>query len=131
MFLSCQPNPHRGGRMTRALVFDHGAGQRFAIDAEILHKQPGLLEEFGHNLPLRFKVLDGVAYALCFVGGVGTVTVAWWMFFVGLAACVLMLATNRKSAGEAARRAARRSVDDFRRLHELGCLWVLYPADAA
>ena len=116
--------------MTRALVFDHGAGQRFAVDAETLHKHPGLLEEFEPNMALRFKVLDGVAYGLCFLGGVGTVTVAWWMFILGLAACVLMLATNRKSAGEVARRIARRSTDEFLRLHELGCLWVLYPRTA-
>ncbi|HPF23834.1 MAG TPA: hypothetical protein PK417_10165 [Hyphomonas sp.] len=127
MFLKCEPNPHQGGRMTRAVLFDHGAGQRFAIDAEALHKQPDLLNEFGAHNGLRFKTLDAVAYGLCFVGGVGTVTVAWWMFFIGLAACVLMLAANRKSAGEAARNAARRSVDDFRRLHELGCLWLVYP----
>ncbi|MEZ5946401.1 MAG: hypothetical protein R3C13_04375 [Hyphomonas sp.] len=126
MFLKCQPNPHRGGRMTRALVFDHGAGQRFAVDAEMLHKRPELLREFGRFHALQFKALDIVAYALCFIGGVGTVMVAWWMFFVGLAACVMMLATNRKSAGEVARRAARRSTDDFRRLHEMGCLWVVY-----
>ena len=126
MFLRCEPNPHQGGRMTRAILFDHGAGQRFAIDAEALHRHPDLLNEFGPNLGMRFKVLDIVAYALCFIGGVGTVTVAWWMFFVGLAACVLMLAANRKSAGEVARNAARRSTQDFRRLHELGCLWLVY-----
>ena len=33
---------------------------------------------------------------------------------------------NRKSAGEAARNAARRSTDNFRRLHELGCMWLVY-----
>ncbi|MEZ5997132.1 MAG: hypothetical protein R3B98_00365 [Hyphomonas sp.] len=27
---------------------------------------------------------------------------------------------------EVARKAARQSVDDFRRLHEMGCLWVVY-----
>lgn len=126
MFLRCEPNPHKGGRMTRAVLFEHGAGQRFVIDAEAVHKHPEMLNEFGQFLGMRFKALDLVAYGLCFIGGVGTVTVAWWMFFVGLAACVLMLATNRKSAGEAARNAARASTENFRRLHELGCLWVHY-----
>lgn len=127
MFLKCEPNPHQGGRMTRAVLFEHGgAGRRFAIDAEALHKQPDHLNEFGAWLGIRFRLLDLIAYGLCFIGGVGTIMVAWWMFFVGLAACVLMLAVNRKSAGEAARNAARRSVDNFRRLHELGYLWVAY-----
>ena len=126
MFLKCEPNPHQGGRMTRAVLFSHADGQRFAIDAEALHKKPDLLNEFGAHNSLRFRTLDAVAYGLCFIGGVGTVTVAWWMFFVGLAACVLMLAANRKSAGETARNAARRSTDNFRRLHELGCLWLVY-----
>ena len=44
----------------------------------------------------------------------------------GLAICVLMLATNRKTAGEIARKAATRSVDNFRALHEMGCLWLVY-----
>lgn len=126
MFLRCEPNPHQGGRMTRTVRFDYGGGQRYSVDAEALHKRPDMLNEFGAHLGLRYKVLDAVAYGLCFVGGVATVTVAWWMFFVGLAACVLMIAANRKSAGEAACRAARRSTDNFRRLHELGCLWVDY-----
>ena len=126
MFLKCAPNPHQGGRMTRAVLFNHAGGQCFAIDAEALHKHPQLLNEFGAFNGLRFRSLDALAYGLCFVGGVGTITVAWWMFFVGLAACVLMLAVNRKSAGEAARNAARRSPDNFRRLHELGCMWLVY-----
>ena len=126
MFLKCEPNPHQGGRMTRAVLFEHGAGQRFAIDAEVLHKHPELLNEFGSWHGMRFKVLDLLAYGLCFIGGVGTITVAWWMFFVGLAACVLMLAANRKSAGEVARNAARASTDNFLRLHDMGCLWVHY-----
>ncbi|MBD3769269.1 MAG: hypothetical protein IE925_03915 [Rhodobacterales bacterium] len=126
MFLKCEPNPHQGGRMTRAVLFDYTPGQRYAIDAESLHKHPDLLNEFGAHNGLRFRTLDAVAYGLCFIGGVGTITVAWWMFFVGLAACVLMLAANRKSAGEAGRNAARRSTDNFRRLHELGCLWLVY-----
>ena len=91
MFLKCEPNPHQGGRMTRAVLFNHAGGQRFAIDAEALHKKPDMLNEFGPLNSLRFRTLDAIAYGLCFVGGVGTIMVAWWMFFVGLAACVLML----------------------------------------
>ncbi len=126
MFLKCQPNPHRDGRMTRVVKFESVPGQRYAIDAEFLHKQPDMLNAFGRFHGLRFKLLDIVAYGLCFAGGVATVTVAWWMFAVGLVACVLMLAANRKSAGEVARAAARRSTDEFRQLHEMGCLWLDY-----
>ena len=104
MFLKCAPNPHRAGRMTRALFIEQVPGQRFAIDAEELHKRPELLNAF---------VLASFA-------------VVWWAFMPGLAICVLMLATNRKSAGEIARKAATRSVDDFRALHEMGCLWLVY-----
>ncbi|MEZ5997131.1 MAG: hypothetical protein R3B98_00360 [Hyphomonas sp.] len=70
----------------QALVFDHGAGTRFAVDAEMLHKQRNACRIPGFHLPMQFKALDIVAHTLCFIGGVGTVTVAWWMFFVGLAA---------------------------------------------
>jgi hypothetical protein len=126
MFLKCEPNPHRAGRMTRTLMFEHVPGQRFAIDAEQLHKQPELLNAFGRNMYVRFRVLDALAYLICLLGALATITFVWWAFIPGLAICVLMLAANRKTAGEIARQAATRSVDNFRKLHEMGCLWLVY-----
>ncbi len=126
MFLKCHPNPHRGGRMTRALVYEEAPGQRYAIDAEALHKQPELLKEFGQFMYVRFRVLDALAYLICLLGALVSVFYLWWAFIPGLAICVLMLAVNRHAAGEIARAAARKSVDDFRRLHEMGCLWLVY-----
>ena len=122
MFLKCAPNPHRAGRMTRALFIEQVPGQRFAIDAEELHKRPELLNAFGRFMYVRFRVLDAVAYLICLLGVLASFAVVWWAFMPGLAICVLMLATNRKSAGKA----ATRSVDDFRALHEMGCLWLVY-----
>ena len=125
MYLRCRPNPHFGGRMTRALTFESAPGQRFAIDAETLHKRPELLSAFGPWMYLRFRVLDACAYLIFLLSVLGSLQYNWWLFIPGLAACVLMLAANRKSAGAVARNAARRSADHFRRLHEIGCLWLV------
>ncbi|KCZ90077.1 hypothetical protein [Hyphomonas johnsonii] len=126
MFLKCEPNPHRAGQMTRAVFMENVPGQRFAIDAEELHKRPELLNAFGRNMYVRFRVLDALAYFICLLGFLATLAFVWWAFIPGLAICALMLAVNRKSAGEIARRAASRSVDNFRALHEMGCLWLVY-----
>lgn len=125
MFLKCEPNPHHGGRMTRAVFFEHVPGQRFAIDAETLHKQPELLNAFGRHMNLRFKLLDTVAYMMLLIGVIGSMSVAWYLFIPGLATCLLMLMANRLTAGDVARQAAKRSVDSFRHLHEMGCLWLV------
>jgi hypothetical protein len=125
MFLSCQPNPHDSGRMTRALIFENTPGTRFAIDAEALHRRPELLKPFGRGLDLRLRVLDGLAYLSCLIGLIAALLVGWWMAGVGLVICVLMLAANRKTAGRLARSAAQRSSESFRKLHEMGCLWLV------
>lgn len=126
MFLKCQPNPHKGGRMTRALVYEQSPGQLFAIDAETLHKQPELLSDFGRYMYARFRILDAMAYLICLLGVLASIAYVWWMFIPGLAICALMLSVNRKTAGAIARSAARKSVDNFRKLHEMGCLWLVY-----
>lgn len=126
MFLKCQPNPHRGGRMTRAIVYEQAPGQHFAIDAEILHKQPELLNDFGSYMHTRFRILDALAYFICLAGVLASLAFVWWMFLPGVAICTMMLAVNRKAAGEIALRAARKSADNFRKLHELGCLWLVF-----
>lgn len=125
MFLSCQPNPHDSGRMTRALIFENTPGTRFAIDAEALHRRPELLKPFGRGLDLRLRVLDGLAYLSCLIGLIAALVVGWWMAGLGLVICVLMLAANRKTAGRLARSAAQRSSESFRKLHEMGCLWLV------
>lgn len=125
VFLRPEPNPHQSGRMTRAVLLKASADQTYAIDAEWLHKQPQLLNQFGEHMDIRFRLLDTMAYLLCLLGVIGSFSVAWWLFLPGIAACVMMLAVNRKSAGEIARKQALRSVDAFRHLHEIGALWLV------
>lgn len=125
MFLDCRPNPHDGGRMTRALVYEKTPGTHFAIDAEALHRKPELLKPFGRWLHVRMRVLDTAAYMICLLGVLAVQAVHWWTAAAGLAISVLMLAANRKTAGRLARSAADRSTEAFRRLHEMGCLWLV------
>jgi len=125
MFLSCQPNPHDAGRMTRALIFENTPGTRFAIDAETLHRRPELLKAFGRGWDVRLRVLDALAYLACLGGIIAALVVGWWMAGLGVMICVLMLSANRKTAGRMARAAAQRSSESFRRLHEMGCLWLV------
>ncbi|MBA3067397.1 MAG: hypothetical protein FP825_02815 [Hyphomonas sp.] len=125
MFLSCKPNPHDGGRMTRALVFEKTPGTHFAIDAETLHRQPELLKPFGRWLDVRLRVLDTLAYLVCLLGVLAVRPVGWWTAGAGLLICVLTLAANRKTAGRLARTATERSTENFRQLHEMGCLWLV------
>jgi hypothetical protein len=112
--------------MTRAIVYEQAPGQRFAIDAEILHKQPEMLNVFGRYMHARFRILDALAYFICLAGVLASLAYVWWMFLPGVAICAMMLAVNRKAAGEIALRAARKSADDFRKLHEMGCLWLVF-----
>lgn len=125
MFLSTQPNPHDGGRMTRTLIYENIPGTRFAIDAEALHRQPELLKPFGRWLDIRMRVLDALAYLACLLGVLAALNVGWWMAGAGVLICVLMLSANRKTAGRLARAAAQRSTVAFRQLHEMGCLWLV------
>jgi hypothetical protein len=111
--------------MTRALFFNTAPDQRFAIDAEMLHRNPELLNAFSPHSYARFRVLDTAAYMACLVGVLASLSIAWWMFVPGVVVCVMMLATNQKAAADTARKAARRSVDAFRDLHELGVLWLM------
>ncbi|MFN7054867.1 hypothetical protein [Hyphomonas sp.] len=125
MFLSCQPNPHDAGRMTRALIYENTPGTRFAIDAEALHRRPELLQAIGRGLDVRLRVLDALAYLTCLAGVIAALVVGWWMAAFGVVICAMMLAANRKTAGRIARAAAQRSTESFRKLHEMGCLWLV------
>lgn len=126
MFLKCEPNPHQNGRMTRAMMMEFQPGSRFAIDAETLHKQPHLLNAFSRFMHVRIRILDALAYLCVLLGVLGSISFAWWLFIPGLALCIVMLAIIRRTAGNMARKAARRSTDDFRALHDMGCLWFVY-----
>ena len=89
-------------------------------------KQPELLNDFGSYMHTRFRVLDALAYFICLAGVLASLAFVWWMFLPGIAICTMMLAVNRKAAGEIALRAARKSADNFRKLHEMGCLWLVF-----
>ena len=72
MFLKCQPNPHRGGRMTRAIIYEQAPGQHFAIDAETLHKQPELLNDFGSYMHREYRLVKSPGHIInaincCFI----------------------------------------------------------------
>jgi hypothetical protein len=125
MFLVCEPNPHDGGRMTRALVYETSPGTRFAIDAEALHRRPELLRPFGRWLPVRMRMLDALAYLACLAGVIAATQAGWWLAALGILACVVALAANRQAAGRLARASAARSTENFLRLHEMGCLWLV------
>ncbi len=125
MFLRCEPNPHDGGRLTRAVFMESPPGTRFAIDAEALHRNPHLLDAFGRHHRFWVRGLDTFA---CLAGAAGVASalfVGWWIAIWCLGVCTLMLAVNRKLAGTIARSAARRSTEHFRKLHEIGCLWLV------
>ncbi len=126
MFLKCEPNPHQNGRMTRAMIMEFQPGSRFAIDAETLHKQPHLLNAFSRFMHIRIRILDALAYLSFLLGVLGSIAFAWWLFVPGIVGCVLMLAIVRRTAGYMALKAARRSTENFRALHEMGCLWLVY-----
>jgi len=83
MFLDCRPNPHDGGRMTRALVYEKTPGTHFAIDAEALHRKPELLKPFGRWLHVRMRVLDTAAYMICLLGVLAVQAVHWWTAAAG------------------------------------------------
>lgn len=111
--------------MTRAMIWESAPGQRFAIDAEILHKQPHLLNAFATHMDIRLRLIDGLAYLCVLLGFIAALKLEYWMFVAGLVACVLLLTFNRWSAGGLARRMAKASPIHFRTLHEMGCLWLV------
>ncbi len=111
--------------MTRAMVFPVGAGARFAIDAETLHRQPKLLNRLEYGLEARIRWLDRLAYGLFCAAVLAAIPFGWWLACMGLLVTALLLRANRKVAARIAREAARRSADDFRKLHEMGCLWLV------
>lgn len=125
MFLKVIANPHAQGRLTRTVMYEAAPGQIYAIDAERLHEDPSLLDHFSNGASLRVRLLDYAAYFILVASVLASFFAVFWLFMPGVAACAVMLSVNRKSAGEIARGAARRSADSFRRLHEMGLLWLV------
>ncbi len=125
MFLRCEPNPHQNGRLTRAMIYEAAPGTCFAIDAEALHRQPELLNGFRRGLDRLIRALDATAYLLLVLGVLAAMLIGWWIAGLGLVACVLMLAANRRLAGRIAQRAAERSSQAFLKLYDIGCVWLL------
>ncbi|MEL6473431.1 MAG: hypothetical protein AAFQ21_05055 [Pseudomonadota bacterium] len=125
MFLKIAANPHDAGRLTRIVEFERVPGQRFAIDADLLHREPRRLNAFRAHLGLIIQALDYAAYILLVAGVIGSFFISPWMFIPGVIACALMLSINRKSAGEIARREARGSDENFLKLHEMGAIWLM------
>jgi len=125
MFLKCQPNPHRGGRMTRAIIYEQAPGQHFAIDAETLHKQPELLNDFGSYMHTRFRVLDALAYFICLAGVLASLALVWWMFLPGMALSLALGAVARWLAAHVARTAAKKSYEALLRLHSMQLMWLI------
>ena len=125
MFLRTAPNPHDDGREARVVRFRHDEERVFAIDADELHRNPRLLNTFGRVNEFSIRVLDFVAYGILLGSVIASFAMAWWLFMPGLLACALMIAANRKFAGEVAVRAARRSTEAFLYLHTVGVLWLV------
>lgn len=125
MFLRTVPNPHDEGRPTRVVRYEQEEEQVFAIDAEQLHRNPQLLNTFGRLNEFTLRFLDTLAYAILLVSVIASFAIAWWIFMPGAAACVFMIAINRKFAGEVAMRAARKSSEAFLYLHTIGVLWLV------
>ncbi len=125
MFLKAVPNPHAAGRLARVVHYRQGEDRVFAIDAEALHRNPGLLNIFDRRNEIRLRVLDFTAYCILLLSVIASVALTWWLFVPGFAASVLMIATNRKLAGHVAMRAARKSSEAFLYLHSAGVLWLI------
>lgn len=125
MFLRTAPNPHDEGRPARVVRFQQEEDRVFAIDADQLHRNPGLLNTFSRHHEFTVRALDAVAYAILIVSVIAAFSIAWWIFIPGLAACAFMIAVNRKRTGEVAMRAARKSTEAFLYLHTIGVLWLI------
>lgn len=125
MFLKTAPNPHEEGRPARVVRFRQSGDQMYAIDADELHRNPQLLNTFGRLNEFKVRFLDTIAYAILLVSVIASFAYAWWLFIPGFIACALMIAVNRKLAGEVAMRAARRSTEAFLYLHTVGVLWLI------
>ncbi len=125
MFLRTAPNPHDEGRPARVVRFKQDEERVFAIDADELHRNPRLLNSFSRLNEFRIRALDFVAYTILVLFVIASFAIAWWLIIPGLAACVFMIAINRKLAGEVAMRAARKSTEAFLYLHTIGVLWLI------
>jgi hypothetical protein len=125
MFLKTLPNPHASGRPTRSLLFEAAPGQTYAIDAERLYNEPGLLDVISQRSALKIHTLDMIAYMILIFGVIGSFFMIWWLFLPSVALCAAMLSVNRKSAGDIAKNAVLNSNEAFFHLHTIGALWLI------
>ena len=125
MFLRTAPNPHDEGRPARIVRFEQDENRVFAIDADQLHRNPRLLNMLSKHHEFTVRALDTLAYLILIVSVIAAIAIAWWILIPGLAACVFMIAVNRKRTGEVAMRAARKSTEAFLYLHTIGVLWLV------
>jgi len=125
MFLRTAPNPHDEGRPARIVRFEQDEDRVFAIDADQLHRNPRLLNMLSRHHEFTVRALDALAYAILILSVIAAFSIAWWIVIPGLAACVFMIAVNRKRTGEVAMRAARKSSEAFLYLHTIGVLWLV------
>ncbi|MEO9969748.1 MAG: hypothetical protein ABJG15_07975 [Hyphomonadaceae bacterium] len=125
MFLKTVANPYADGQQTSALLYKPREGQTFAINAEKLHANPGLLNAFGTWRGPLIRALDALAFGCLALGIFVAVKVAWWLFLPCFAANIAMLVINRKTAGRMARKAARASNENFLYLHQHKAIWLV------
>ena len=125
------PNPHNEGKLTRALTFEAGPGQTFAVDAEQLHTKPRLLDGLRAYSSWIILALDFAAYLILAASLVMSFAVAWWLWIPGTIICAALLQLVQRSAGSAAKQAALRSNNSFLYLHSIGALWVVHAAGTA
>ena len=131
MFLRTVLNPYRNGHPTRSVIYRPNETQTYAIDAEQLHKNPSLLNAFGTGRALMIRALDGLAYLVAIAGIIASFFIATWFFLPAIVASAALLMTNRKMAGDMARKAAAQSNEHFLYLHSQQALWlVTEPAKA-
>ena len=125
MFLKMTKNPYQDGQPTRTVFYRPNISQIWAINAERLHKHPGLLNTIRPGSSLLLRSLDIMAGLIVLAGGVVSYTHVWWMFIPALIAAIGMRLANRKMAGTIARKAIARSNDNFLYLHSQQAIWLV------
>lgn len=125
MFLKTVLNPYQNGHPTRSVFYRPTPSQTYAIDAEQLHKNPGLLNAIAPHRSVLIRSLDIAAWVIALAGVVASYVFVWWLCVPALAAAVAMYLANKKLAGTIARKAAASSNEHFLYLHSQKALWLV------
>ena len=125
MLLKTVFNPYQDGHPTRSVLYRPNATQTYAIDAEQLHKNPGLLNAFGWGRSLVIRGLNIIAYLTAAAGIAASFFLAPWAFLPAIVASAIMLTFTRRTAGIMARKAAAESNEHFLYLHSQKALWLV------